>query len=199
MKQQNADVSPPTLTLPFRPFGSAGERMLKSIVALDTASPAALALQIVLDGPPVARMGIDLQPQLFTGRIFPGTVALQADIAVGMAGLAGAQITTRLDGVIAGPRGMAGQQAIGMAIPAVGRRKIGMVGPQAGKRNITGLPPVGIKLQIRALKLAVARAAVTLIMAPVAALGAGLGLQRVDLQKIVPMAARHVVAPVIAC
>ena len=111
-------------------------------MALDAASPAAFALQPVPDGPPVARMGIDLQPHPATARVFLGTVALQTDIAVRVAGLAGAQITTRLASVIAGPYFMAGQQAIGMAIPAVGRRKIGMVGSHAGERNIAELPPV---------------------------------------------------------
>lgn len=120
--------------------------LLKIIVALHTASAAAFALQVVLDVAPVTRMGVDLEPQLFTGRVFPDAVALQADIAVGMTGLTGAQITPRLDGVIARPDVMTDQHPIGMAIPAVGRRKIGMVGSYAGERNIPKLPPVGLEL-----------------------------------------------------
>lgn len=40
--------------------------------------------------------------------------------------------------------------------------------------------------------------AVSLIVTAVATLGADLGAQGVELEKIIPMAARHVVAPVIA-
>lgn len=171
---------------------------LESIVALDTAPPTAFALQILLDGSPVARVGVDLQPQSIATHVFLSAVALHTDIALCVAGLAGAQITTRLAGVIACPDIMAGQKAIGMAIPAVGRRKIGVVGPHAGKRNIPCLTTVGIKLQIGALKSAVAGGAISLIVATVATLGTGLGPQGVNLQEITAVAARHVVPPVIA-
>ena len=59
-------------------------------MALPTASAAAFGFQIVLDGAPVARMGVDLESQLFPRRVFLRAVALQANIAIGMAGLAGA-------------------------------------------------------------------------------------------------------------
>ena len=84
-----------------------------------------------------------------------------------------------------------------MAILTVGRCKAGMVGSHAGKWNIPELPPVRLELQIRALKLAVAGGAVSLVMATVAALGTGFGPQGMELQKIIPMAARHIVALVI--
>lgn len=120
--------------------------LLESIVASDTASSAAFALQIVLDGSPVARVRIDLQAQSIATPVFLGAVALHADIALRVAGLAGAQITARLAGMIVCPDIMAGQKAIGMAIPAVGGREIGVVGSHAGKRNIPCLTTVGIKL-----------------------------------------------------
>lgn len=63
---------------------------LESIVALDTASSAAFALQIVLDGSPVARVGVDLQPQSIATPVFLGAVALHTDIALCVAGLTGA-------------------------------------------------------------------------------------------------------------
>ena len=170
----------------------------ESIVALDTASPAAFALQIVFDGSPVARVGVDLQPQSIATPVFLSAVALHTDIALCVAGLAGAQITTRLAGMVACPDIMTGQQTIGMAIPAVGRRKIGVVGSHAGKRNIPGLTTVGIKLQIGALKSAVAGGAISLIVATVATLGTGLSPQGVNFQEIIAVTARHVVPPIIA-
>jgi hypothetical protein len=163
---------------------------LKTIVALDTASAAASTLQFVLDGTPVARMGIDLQTRA-------RTVASNADVALAVAGLAGTQIAPRLDGMIAGPDIMAGQHTIGMAIPAVGFRETGVVGSYAGERNIPELPPVRLELQVGALKLAVAGGAVALIMATVAALGAAFGLQGVEFPEIIAMALRHIVALVI--
>jgi hypothetical protein len=161
-------------------------------VALHTAPTAASALQFVLDGSPVARMGIYLQAR-------PAAMAPEADVAFRMAGLTGAQITPRLDGMIAGPDIVTDQQTIGMAIPAVGLFKTGMVGSHAGERNIPKLPSVRLELQVGTLKLAVAGGAVSWLMAAVTALGTALGLQRVEFQEIIPVAARHVIAPVIVC
>lgn len=124
-------------------------------------------------------------------------MAFDADVALAVACLTGAQIAPRLDGMIPRPP-VTREQTAGMACPALGLRKTGMVGTDAGKRDVPELPPVGLKLQVVALELGMAGGAVFRIMAAVAALGTAFGLQRMDLQKIVSMTFRNVIPPVIA-
>jgi len=159
-------------------------------VAFDAASPAALALEFILDGTPIAGMGVDLQARACA-------MTFDADVALAVACLTGAQISPCLDRMIPRPP-VSREQTAGMACPALGLRETGVVGTDAGKRDVSELPPVGLKLQVVALEFGVAGGAVFRIMATVAALGTTFGLQRMELQKIVPVIFRNGVPPVIA-
>ena len=155
-------------------------------MAFGATSPAAFALKIVFDGIPVPRMGIHLQTRT-------AAVTGDADVALVMTGLAGAQISTCLDGMVAGPL-MAEQQTAGMTILALGRRKIAVIRADAGKRTIPELPAVRLELAVFVLELGMAGSAVFRIMATVATLGAALGFQGMELQEIVPVTPGHIVA-----
>ena len=133
-------------------------------MAFDAASPAAPAFEFILDGTPIAGMGIDLQARACA-------VAFDADVALAVTCLTGAQISPRFDGMIPRPP-VTREQTAGMACPALGLRETGVVGTDAGKRDVPELPPVGLKLQVVALELGMAGGAVFRIMAAVAALGA---------------------------
>jgi len=97
---------------------------LKFIVAFQTASPAALAFEPVLHGTPVPRVGIHLET-------CPRAVAFYTYIPLTVAGLAGAQVSPSLDGMIARPS-VAGKKTARMAGPALGLREAGVIRPDAG-------------------------------------------------------------------
>ena len=99
--------------------------------------------------------------------------------------------------MVAGPL-MAEQQTAGMTILALGRRKIAVIRADAGKRTIPELPAVRLELAVFVLEPGMAGSAVFRIMATVAALGAGLGFQGMELQEIVPVTPGHIVAQIIA-
>ena len=69
---------------------------LITVVAFDAASPAAPALEFILDGTPIAGMGIHLQARACA-------VAFDADVALAVACLTGAQISSCLGGMIPRP------------------------------------------------------------------------------------------------
>ena len=134
-------------------------------------------------------MGIHLQTRT-------AAVTGEADVALIVTGLAGAQITPRLDGMVARPL-MTGQQTAGMTVLALGRRKIAVIRTDTGKRTIPELPPMRLELAVFVLELGMAGSTVFRIMATVAALGAALGFQRMEFQEIVPVTPGHIVAQII--
>ncbi len=163
-------------------------------MAYPTAAAAAATLEVVLDGVPVPGMGIYHETRIRTR-----AVTLEADIAVGVTGLAGAQIAPCLDRVIAGPGRVTGKLPAGVTALALVRGKTGVIRPHAGKGNIAELPAMGLELEIRTPERAMTGRTISGIVAPGTALGVHLRLQRMKFEEIAPVTLGHIVATVILC